>query len=179
MIDSCNLMDIGAKGPTYTWSNRRVGSANIRIRLNRALANIAWRRRFTEAKVFVKPAIGSDHNPLLVDTEGGRIRGSKPFRFEAMWLRHPQCMSVANQAWHIPLVGENHTQLWKRMENCKEVFKCWNADVFGNIQTNIRRLQEELEYHPSLPAPAYSQEKVNMIFEHLAKEMAKEEVMWL
>ncbi|XP_042515252.1 uncharacterized protein LOC122089592 [Macadamia integrifolia] len=42
MMNFCNLIDLGSKGPTFTWSNKRLGEANTRLRLNRALANIAW-----------------------------------------------------------------------------------------------------------------------------------------
>jgi hypothetical protein len=40
-VEYCDLWDLGYSGLPYTWDNRREGSANIKVRLDRALANVA------------------------------------------------------------------------------------------------------------------------------------------
>ena len=42
MMDSCNLMDIGAVGYHFTWFHKVVGGKMVAKRLDRALANVSW-----------------------------------------------------------------------------------------------------------------------------------------
>ncbi|XP_026395092.1 uncharacterized protein LOC113289878 isoform X4 [Papaver somniferum] len=50
VMDSCGLIDLGFNGPKYTWNNKRVGAANIKERLDRAVANSNWINRFSKAQ---------------------------------------------------------------------------------------------------------------------------------
>ena len=49
MIDCC-FLDLGFKGTPFTWCNVRPGEANVRIRLDRALATAEWRLLFPQAQ---------------------------------------------------------------------------------------------------------------------------------
>jgi endonuclease/exonuclease/phosphatase family metal-dependent hydrolase len=62
----CNLVDLGFKGLPYTYDNKRRGRANVRVRLDRAVATSEWRDLFSAARVehLVSPV--SDHCPILV-----------------------------------------------------------------------------------------------------------------
>lgn len=66
MISECEFMDLEFKGPCYTWSNNQGGENNIRIRLDRALASVAWRNLFPLAQVMHELRVGSNHCPLLI-----------------------------------------------------------------------------------------------------------------
>lgn len=46
LIQRTNLEELGFKGNIFTWSNKREGSANIKQRLDRALANAQWNLEF-------------------------------------------------------------------------------------------------------------------------------------
>ncbi|KAG5556475.1 hypothetical protein RHGRI_006921 [Rhododendron griersonianum] len=50
LISDCSLLDLEFKGLNYTWSNNREGPANIRERIDRALANADWRVMFPYAQ---------------------------------------------------------------------------------------------------------------------------------
>ncbi|XP_043725962.1 uncharacterized protein LOC122672566 [Telopea speciosissima] len=93
-IQTCGFMDMGYNGAAYTWNNRRGGSSNIRIRLDRVLCNSAWLQDFENASVFIKSTISSNHCPILLDTDGGICRGKRPFRFESMWTLHEDFKNV-------------------------------------------------------------------------------------
>ena len=45
-LDSCQLQDLRYRGYAFTWSNKRPGDANTKIRLDRGVANEEWRVKF-------------------------------------------------------------------------------------------------------------------------------------
>ncbi|GER38247.1 serine-aspartate repeat-containing protein E [Striga asiatica] len=51
MIDQCGLIDLGYKGPTFTWQGTCRGGVRIKERLDRILANSEWRLTYPEAVV--------------------------------------------------------------------------------------------------------------------------------
>ncbi|KAL9666220.1 hypothetical protein QQ045_000544 [Rhodiola kirilowii] len=50
-LEECELFDLGFSGYPFTFSNRREGEAEVRARLDRAVATIEWRRAFPRANV--------------------------------------------------------------------------------------------------------------------------------
>jgi exonuclease III len=64
-LSMCDLHDIGP----YTWDNGWSGNANVRVRLDRAVANTAWRDLFTDAKVCHLISSRSDHCSVLVEVK--------------------------------------------------------------------------------------------------------------
>lgn len=82
------LVDLGFNSNPFTWNNGRLGAANIRERLDRGIANQAW-RVFPNASIIDAPASASDHLPLILNTNGHSNIHRRPFRFEAMWVRDP------------------------------------------------------------------------------------------
>ena len=59
-------MEIDLKGCIFTWDNKREGMANVREKLDRALANWKWRVLFPNATCEDLPVFGSDYSPLLL-----------------------------------------------------------------------------------------------------------------
>ncbi|XP_043720930.1 uncharacterized protein LOC122668429 [Telopea speciosissima] len=130
---TCGLLDLGTNGPAYTWKNRRCGSANIRIKLDWALANVEWQNSFEDAAVFIKPVVCSDHNPLLIDTLGGSSSGPRPFCFEAMWIRHSGCREVVAKAWGSPTIGTVPHPIDQKSTRCRAALKKWNIEEFRHL----------------------------------------------
>ncbi|KAF9594175.1 hypothetical protein IFM89_028832 [Coptis chinensis] len=81
IINDLALIDIGFQGYPYTWSNKRTSPDNIQKRLDRALVNIDWYTLFPNATLVHKAAIGSDHCPILLDTQPSPKTTPKPFKF--------------------------------------------------------------------------------------------------
>lgn len=127
-MDRCNLVDMGAEGPKFTWSNGRKGMALIRKRLDRALCNSDWSSLFPEGMVRILPRTYSDHAPVLIHTLriASRGRTKRPFRFEAAWLLDPRFHDVAKNSW----LGNNFAD--KIISLTNKVSK-WNKESFGNI----------------------------------------------
>ena len=84
-LELCQLADLGFIGYPYTWNNRRLGAANTRERLDRAVANEAWKLKFPEATVMHIISHASDHLPLILQNHVAlrrQARKESGFKFE-------------------------------------------------------------------------------------------------
>ncbi|XP_072087095.1 uncharacterized protein [Arachis hypogaea] len=68
-IDSNELVDIGMVGRPFTWTNRRQGEDLVKERLDRYLVGMEWKLKFSNAVVHRLTESGSDHAPILMETE--------------------------------------------------------------------------------------------------------------
>jgi exonuclease III len=66
VLFDCDLTDLGFAGLPYTYDNKRQGRANVRVSLDRAVANPEWRDLYADIQVqhLVSPV--SDHCPVLL-----------------------------------------------------------------------------------------------------------------
>ena len=80
-INDCELMGGPYKGQLYTWFNKR-GNGLIRERLDRALVNLLWEETYPCSQVLNLPAVGSDHSPLIMNTEYHDKKAPRKFKFE-------------------------------------------------------------------------------------------------
>jgi endonuclease/exonuclease/phosphatase family metal-dependent hydrolase len=66
VLYDCNLTDLGFSGVPYTYDNKRAGRANVKVRLDRAVACPAWRDMYADTRVQHLTSPVSDHCPVLV-----------------------------------------------------------------------------------------------------------------
>ncbi len=144
-VHNVGTIDLGFSGSKFTWSNRRVGLANIRKRLDRGLYNADWQQVFPKARVRQLVAANSDHNPILLDTHLDLSKGARPFRFKAMLTRDDSSYEVVNNAWAIFVEGSQHSQLAKRSQSIRKEFLVWNKYHFGHVKTRIMEIEEKLK----------------------------------
>ncbi|XP_061343677.1 uncharacterized protein LOC133289697 [Gastrolobium bilobum] len=130
VLDSCNLMDLGGAGPTFTWKGPKFAHLDrVFKRLDRAVANDSWRIRFDEAGT----------------RKSGRIARSGFYP----WLEHPSFKQVLTENWRNNLESEGNLRLLVL------ILKEWNTLTYGHIihkKNNILRrlegIQQSLEnYH--------------------------------
>jgi endonuclease/exonuclease/phosphatase family metal-dependent hydrolase len=86
-VKQCGFIDMGYRGPAYTWCNKRFATVPTFQRLDRVLANAEWCLAFPGTTVYHLPMMRSDHAPILTMLNSTRIRTNKPFRFENWWLK--------------------------------------------------------------------------------------------
>ncbi|KAH1054867.1 hypothetical protein J1N35_032932 [Gossypium stocksii] len=84
MIENLSCIDLNFKGLRFARFNTREDGL-IEERIDRALGTLSWMGRYPSAQVFNLLMVGSDHPPMLVDTEVKDKKGPKQFKFEVMW----------------------------------------------------------------------------------------------
>lgn len=134
------LIDLGYKGPKFTWSRGTETSNYKAARLDRALCNIDWKFKFLEAEVTHLPRVSSDQSPILITTNA-TTRGveNRSFKFNVAWLTHPEFLKVVGESWNTNAeVEENKITLAQRLSE-------WNKNSFGNIFQRKRRVLARLQ----------------------------------
>lgn len=101
-LDDCGLIDMGYTGPKYTWSNRQDDGRNVKVRLDRAVANGDFLQIFDDCSVENIITTSSDHFAILVTVaKRGSQCSSNPiqnhFKFEEAWLRAPDYMQTVKK----------------------------------------------------------------------------------
>jgi exonuclease III len=77
-------------GPKFTWTNKQDAQSNVRVKLDRAIANQEFAMKFEDANVENIITTSSDHYAILIRLEAGGAGLHSPsvqqtFRYEAMW----------------------------------------------------------------------------------------------
>lgn len=139
----CDLCDVEMVGDYYTYSNRRKGAKETRVRLDRAMINSYWRDRWPNSSLHCGFANSSDHKPIVLDMErkeGMPKSGTGGFRFEPMWLRDESFTEVVKEAWVSSKCGS--TRLSDQIRRCGEQVQSWNNREFGSVQKKIKSIKE-------------------------------------
>ncbi|KAF7825477.1 putative protein phosphatase 2C 65 [Senna tora] len=142
----CGLFDLEYKGPFFTWANNRLGDAHVKEKLDRVLGNLDLLCSFPKAQVFVDCSVGSNHCPLIVDLEFSDSKSDRSFKFEMVWLDHPDYKEVMRKGWFSSngLWEDAVLELIRRLEDCKEGLVKWSREAFRNNKVVIAKLFEQL-----------------------------------
>ncbi|RVW48808.1 hypothetical protein CK203_104316 [Vitis vinifera] len=85
-IRDCELIDLPLRSASFTWSNMQENP--VCKRLDCFLYSNEWEQVFPQSLQGVLPRWTSDHWPIVLETNPFKW-GPMPFRFENMWLQHP------------------------------------------------------------------------------------------
>ncbi|PNX85343.1 hypothetical protein L195_g041411 [Trifolium pratense] len=141
----CDLQDLGYKGDIFTWTNKQQSQHLIKARLDRFLANSAWKNLFPVFCNYHLLRYSSDHMPILLDfnTFSGpttKERGPKPIRYEQIWTRDPLHHQIVKDAWQ-----KNRGTTIKKLNDTLSSLHKWGTNRFGIIPKRIKTLQTELQ----------------------------------
>ena len=139
-----SAIDLGFSGPSFTWSNRKEGLANIKERLDQCLCDQEWQSLFPKARVRHLCNSNSDHNPIMLDTFLDIDILTRPFHFEAMWTREKESRSVVEDAWQCRVDGSQGFKLVKKLSVTSQELKRWNKSSFGNSKEKINGLKAKI-----------------------------------
>jgi hypothetical protein len=177
VMDACHFVDVVTTGSKFTWVRNCVGQRRIFKKLDRGIANLPWQLAFPEAYIEVLCRLHSDHHPLLLRCGKALTRsGPRPFRFEAVWITHPNYQNVVQSAWRkqtlCPIAGLNQV---------KTDSHDFNRNVFGNIrhqnhilERRIKGIQRSLEMFDSARL-VYLEQDLQLQYDRI---LSQEEILW-
>lgn len=143
-MDANSLIDPGFKGHRFTWIQRRDDTINMQERLDRFMFNVSRVKAWPNSCVFHGPFAGSDHCPVILNSDPILKKGVKPFRFESFSADDPECASIVQEGWEAELHGDNSLQWSKKLNLFKEKLRKWSNERFGNNRKKIDSLMAEL-----------------------------------
>ncbi|CAI9112554.1 OLC1v1013018C1 [Oldenlandia corymbosa var. corymbosa] len=90
------MIDLGFVGQRFTWCHHQVHE-----RIDRALANEAWRLVSTDILVAHLPRVASDHSPLLIRIKpvDAGLPVQKKFKYLAAWESHQDWQQWLRDKW--------------------------------------------------------------------------------
>lgn len=145
-LEICELVDLSFVGVPYTYDNKRGGSANVKVRLDRAMATNEWRDIFGAVVVKHLTTSCSDHCPLLIIWEPETTRPAMKTRwYEVMWQREHSLPEVISSFWEgagqKKTLGNIRAALSKMRDNLHK----WSKEKFGNVTREIEKSRSRLE----------------------------------
>ncbi|CAL1381615.1 unnamed protein product [Linum trigynum] len=144
-IQDQGLHDPGYLGDQFTWTNRRMGLACVRERLDRALCSQSWIDWFpqTQAKHFTDQ--GFDHRALLL-SDKPYARNCRPlFRFDARWAENPEVRAMVSYVWQEDVQGTPMFHLWERLKRLRHLLYDWSRTGTTNSLRNMKTLQSKID----------------------------------
>ncbi|CAB4313390.1 unnamed protein product [Prunus armeniaca] len=140
-LEECGLTTIRFQGYKFTWSNLWQGDGNVKLRLDRMVANGDFVRTFPKVTTHHLNSMVSDHLPLLSYLRPSTwARKHKRFLFKEMWTTVEGCQDVITHAWEF----ETGTVV-EKLKACQGSLRTWNNDHVGRIPTKLRSLQRKLD----------------------------------
>ncbi|KAF7831683.1 reverse transcriptase [Senna tora] len=179
-IYDCSLMDMSFQGAQFTWSNKQLGEAHIKERIDRALCTNAFCAAFPKAQVFHHEPIGSDHCPLVVHFAYEDIKTPRVFKFEQAWVHNESFIGVIKKAWRKDVDGalSPQEQFSARLTWCRSLLQDWSKAEFPNNLLVLKKLKEQ--YNACLEGE-FNEEKAEaakIIEKKMFESWEKEELYW-
>ncbi|KAH7845104.1 hypothetical protein Vadar_021447 [Vaccinium darrowii] len=144
-ISESQLIDMGYVGYPFTWNNKRQGRNNIRERLDRALINSSWRLKYPTGVLHHLRPMGSDHCPILVDSDGGISKPRQRFVFDRRWSKDENCQEIITKAWNLNVEGSKWFKVQAKIMCCRLELLKWRTRSGSNSGRRMQQLQEELD----------------------------------
>lgn len=176
VLHDCYLVNIISKGCAYTWMNHREGEELIKEKLDRALCNLEWQEIYPNTEVLALPALGSDHSPLVLSTDGPSKHRHRSFYFEAFWLQESECREVISKAWtstHLP-----RHQLPQRLFKVSAALSRWSKSHFSVPRQQICYLQQQLQSLTNKPNCSNAMQQIQHLKTEIHKLWEQEERFW-
>jgi exonuclease III len=177
-LSDCLLNDLGFRGSTFTWSNKRSSGEFVKERLDRALATAGWCAKFPDVEVQVMASRSSDHRPLWVSFTSPPIWIPRIFRFEASWNVSEDCAEVIKKAWsEVGGSGSPMQDILQKLRQCQQALSCWSCFKFGSLTRSLKGLTRRLEGLQDKENPS-NLEEIKLLQQEIHQLMEMEDIKW-
>ncbi|TYH01222.1 hypothetical protein ES288_A09G040500v1 [Gossypium darwinii] len=139
-----SMADLKTDNGWFTWVNNREGTALVKERVDRFLmsANDVARFPFVETKVIHQST--SDHDAIILDTEGRkpRDRHRDPrlcFKYDVCWAKDVEAKKIIKEAWQ-----KGSTDIMGKIEMVGKKLGCWQYKKLKQMRTQMGTLQANI-----------------------------------
>ena len=105
LISNWDLVDFKLKRDRYTWSNNRIGVANISARLDRFMLQSSLLMENKIISTSILPKLSSDHKLILLQRVDDEDLRTIPFWFSPLWIDRDGFLATVTNAWSISVIG--------------------------------------------------------------------------
>ncbi|CAL5097923.1 unnamed protein product [Urochloa decumbens] len=177
-LDMCGLRDIGFAGIPWTYDNKKSGQRNVKVRLDRGVANQDWLDRFPDASVFHLTSPCSDHCPLLVSVlqEPQTQRVERQAYYEIMWEREASLDDCVKEAWEREHTAGDLGDINVALKGMMRSLKSWSSEKFGSIRKELERMRAALA---QLQAMNQDEQAIKAAIREMNELLYREEMLWL
>ncbi|XP_062232870.1 uncharacterized protein LOC133930222 [Phragmites australis] len=178
-LSFCDLHDLGFGGTPWTYDNKQGDGRNVRVRLDRAVADPAWSACFPLAHVSHIASSCSDHVPLLLLWDEPERPRAAPRcrRYEAMWERDASMPDVIKEAWEKGEGVSNLGDVMAKLRSTLTQLHTWSDKKVGNVKRKLGKLRKRLG---SLRQQGLldGSNQIREVREKLDELLFREEIMW-
>lgn len=178
VLQTCQLVDLGFSGVPHTYDNKRQGSANVKVRLDRALADESWRDIFTNAQVVHLISPCSDHSPILVKFTTGSDRQcrAKCLHYEICWECEPAVQDIVKDAWIESDEMLHLGDISKALKRVMGALQSWSKVKFKNIGRELEKARKHLAMLMEQNADS---REIRQASDRMNELLYREEMLWL
>jgi hypothetical protein len=178
VLYDCDLTDLGFSGLPYTYDNKRHGRANVRMRLDRAVACPLWRDVYADLEVqhLITPI--SDHCPILIQIEKEvRVPRRQAHRqYEILWEHESALSEVVANAWRESGQKQDLSDIMTGLDNVMTSLMGWSKKKFGNIVRELEKARKRVEV---LLASNAEQHEIRKATDYMQELLYREEMLWM
>lgn len=162
----------------FTYDNKRVGWNNVKVRLDRAVADENWREIFSGLQVIHLTSPCSDHVPIVLHfyaDQNTQIK-TKCLHYEIFWEREAELPQVVEDQWISSGDKANLSDINKALGRVMLNLHSWSKRKCKNVGREIENVWKELAAATLSNADSGS---VRRLSDKLHKLLYREEMLWL
>lgn len=177
-LQVCELHDLGFKGLPYTYDNKRGGRSNVRVRLDRVVADNEWRDLFPNAQVTHLVSPCSDHCPISLNLCETEVRDTrkKCLMYEICWERDPALPELIQDAWIDAGDKSDLGDINRALSRVMSSLQSWSKSKFKNVGRQLEKVRKKLAELLTIGA---DRAEVRRVTDHMNELLYREEMLWL
>lgn len=175
----CDLHDLGFNGLPWTYNNKQVGRKNVRVRLDRAMANQGWCNLYQDICVQHIMSSRSDHLPIILRSKKfeQKINPKRWPKYEYMWEREESLLNEVADTWSKCKKATDLADIKNNLQTTMDSLRTWSKAKFGGVDREITKLKKRLErlYSTNLHA---NNDEIQHVMARLDELLLREEMLW-
>lgn len=178
IMQTCELHDLGFKGVPYTYDNKRHGWNNVKVRLDRAVADDNWRALFSNSHVEHLTSPCSDHAPIMLrfSSELGLQVKRKCLHYEIFWEHEAELPELISESWSSSGHKSDLADINNSLGRVMLALHSWSKKKCKNIGRQIEKYRKEIA--ALMEANAESR-LIRQASDKLNEMLYREEMLWL